>query len=287
MGTTSEQWLSRWVEQVDVLLRSPLPAFPYRAILPLLAETFQSVPTWHVMGLDGRMHMEMFNPPSRWPDEAVMAAWAEDRWWEHPLTRWFMMTQSVRAMTTGRVPSGIVVAGGQEFVDSQLRPHDLHQQLCLPIGGTHGTSWNLLLAQGGGDFTDGQVELARALQPLLMVLDRQTRAVGTLSPSQRRRVADWELTGRETAVLRLLARGLTADGIARHLGCAPRTVDKHLEHTYRKLGVRDRVSAARLAAGHGFASRAPEPDEGTQRPLDERITVLDGKLRPLTPELLG
>jgi DNA-binding NarL/FixJ family response regulator len=45
------------------------------------------------------------------------------------------------------------------------------------------------------------------------------------------------LTAREGEVLSALARGATASQIARDLAISTRTVHKHLEHVYRKLGV--------------------------------------------------
>ena len=44
-------------------------------------------------------------------------------------------------------------------------------------------------------------------------------------------------------VLSLVAAGLTDAAIGRRLGCSPRTVDKHLEHVYRRLGVSCRTAA--------------------------------------------
>ncbi|MEI5131649.1 helix-turn-helix transcriptional regulator [Streptomyces libani] len=52
------------------------------------------------------------------------------------------------------------------------------------------------------------------------------------------------VTHRESAVLALLARGLTNQQIAHRLAISPRTVDKHLEHAYAKLRVSSRVEAA-------------------------------------------
>jgi DNA-binding CsgD family transcriptional regulator len=62
-----------------------------------------------------------------------------------------------------------------------------------------------------------------------------------------------ELTGRELQVLELAARGRTNRAIASAVGVSPRTVAKHLEHIYRKLGVTSRAAAvyARAAAGAG------------------------------------
>ena len=57
-----------------------------------------------------------------------------------------------------------------------------------------------------------------------------------------------DLTPRQQQVLSLTAGGLTDAAIGRRLGCSPRTVDKHLEHIYRKLGVSCRTAA--IAAMH-------------------------------------
>ena len=63
------------------------------------------------------------------------------------------------------------------------------------------------------------------------------------------------LTAREMAILGLVARGGTAEAIARQLGSSPRTVHKHLEHAYRKLGVTDRATAVRVAIELGLLTR--------------------------------
>ncbi len=56
------------------------------------------------------------------------------------------------------------------------------------------------------------------------------------------------LTGREADVLVWIARGKTNRDIGDILGLSPRTVNKHLETIYRKLGVENRASAAVLAS---------------------------------------
>jgi ATP/maltotriose-dependent transcriptional regulator MalT len=48
-------------------------------------------------------------------------------------------------------------------------------------------------------------------------------------------------------VLQLLADGLTAAAIGRRLMIAERTVQKHLQHCYAKLGVADRLGAVQRA----------------------------------------
>ena len=55
------------------------------------------------------------------------------------------------------------------------------------------------------------------------------------------------LTTRESEVLSWLSKGKTNRDIAQILGLSPRTVDKHLEQIYAKLGVENRTAAAAIA----------------------------------------
>jgi len=63
-----------------------------------------------------------------------------------------------------------------------------------------------------------------------------------------------ELTPREAEALAALARGLSNKAIAAELGISPETVKDYLENVYRKLDVRDRVSAVRRAAELGLVA---------------------------------
>jgi DNA-binding CsgD family transcriptional regulator len=63
------------------------------------------------------------------------------------------------------------------------------------------------------------------------------------------------LTAREGEVLSWLSKGKTNRDIAQILGLSPRTVDKHLEQIYSKLGVENRTAAAAIA-GQGQTSEA-------------------------------
>jgi DNA-binding NarL/FixJ family response regulator len=68
-------------------------------------------------------------------------------------------------------------------------------------------------------------------------------------PAGTSRLADAALTPRETEVLSWLAKGKTNRDIGEILGMSPRTVNKHLEHIFEKLGVETRSAAAALASG--------------------------------------
>jgi DNA-binding NarL/FixJ family response regulator len=60
------------------------------------------------------------------------------------------------------------------------------------------------------------------------------------------------LTEREVTILGALARGLSNDEIAKEFWVAPQTVKFHLTNIYRKLGVKNRTEATRLAYQHGL-----------------------------------
>ena len=62
------------------------------------------------------------------------------------------------------------------------------------------------------------------------------------------RLLDAALTQRESEVLSWVAKGKTNRDIAEILGMSPRTVNKHLEHIFDKLGVETRSAAAAIGA---------------------------------------
>lgn len=102
-------------------------------------------------------------------------------------------------------------------------------------------------------FTPAEVALAARLQQLLAGLDRQAAVLARAAPAEPAPVAtEVQLTRRELDVLALVADGLTAAAVAHRLDVAERTVHKHLERVYAKLGVSDRVSAVLCAQRTGL-----------------------------------
>jgi DNA-binding NarL/FixJ family response regulator len=61
------------------------------------------------------------------------------------------------------------------------------------------------------------------------------------------------LTERETEVLRLVAKGLTAKQIGERLVLSHRTVESHVQNTLRKLQLHNRVQLVRYAIEQGLA----------------------------------
>ncbi|MFG3201266.1 response regulator transcription factor [Streptomyces sp. NPDC048192] len=122
-----------------------------------------------------------------------------------------------------------------------------------------------LVYRTGTDFTDDHLAMAQRAQPLLAAVERQRqllqewrRRLGRgAAPDER--AADCALTPRETTVLLLLSEALTADAIGRRLGISIRTVHKHVENIYRKLGTRDRLGTVLRAQQLGLVPSSGAP----------------------------
>ena len=80
-------------------------------------------------------------------------------------------------------------------------------------------------------------------------LDPPPDAVSAAAPDTS---TPYGLTGRELAVLRLLAAGRTNAQIGAELFISPRTAGVHVTNILRKLGVANRVQAAALAERAGL-----------------------------------
>lgn len=130
----------------------------------------------------------------------------------------------------------------------------------LPAGSAGRFVRGWAATRDGHDYTRTDLERATAVQPILDVVVRHYVAASGLDLGG----GASGLTPREVVVLRLAAAGLTAQAAGRRLGISERTVSKHLERSYRKLGVHDRVTAMRRAADLGVLA-APAPQS---RPLD-------------------
>lgn len=106
-----------------------------------------------------------------------------------------------------------------------------------------GSDGSIAVASGGGNELCVR-NLGRAgLGETMLLLQVRAPAHGGDNP----RLNTAALTPRETEVLSWLAKGKTNRDIADILGMSPRTVNKHLEHIFEKLGVETRAAAAAIA----------------------------------------
>jgi DNA-binding CsgD family transcriptional regulator len=104
-------------------------------------------------------------------------------------------------------------------------------------------------AREGSDFSDDEASLARAIQPMLVVLDQQVaEAVRDVTSAD----DQYRLTHREREVLALVAQGMTATSCGLALRISAGTIRKHLEHVYDKLDCHDRLLAVDRARKLGI-----------------------------------
>ncbi|HEU4321416.1 MAG TPA: HD domain-containing phosphohydrolase [Acidimicrobiia bacterium] len=85
-----------------------------------------------------------------------------------------------------------------------------------------------------------------------VMVEAVVEAAGQGSPRLERPAG---LTDREVEVLGLVARGLRTKQIARKLEISPKTVDRHIQNSYRKIGVSSRAAATLYATEKGFIPR--------------------------------
>jgi DNA-binding CsgD family transcriptional regulator len=262
--------VARWVDVVSELLSAPLARFPREVIAHELHQTFDIVGlSWNWRDRAGRFGVEMIPHIEDWlPPELEASFRTGDLLNGHPLIRWFAAVGDPAPQSVARVPLAISPREERAMFVDVLRAASSEEQLSIPYHLSGIEHRAFVLSRTAGDFTDEDLEVARRLRPLLSALDRQASIVCGNAPQDGGATAIARaagLTGRELAVLCLLADGHTAQGIARRLSNSPRTVQKHLEHLYRKLGVTDRLLAVRVATDIGLLADARIPSRGVNR----------------------
>ncbi len=112
-------------------------------------------------------------------------------------------------------------AGGIDYVTKPIRPDEVLARVAAHLR------------------TARSLQSARSVPAL--------RAAPTQAQTQEALAQRFQLTEREVEVLQWVSCGKTNRDIGDILGLSPRTVNKHLEHVYVKLGVETRTAAAAVA----------------------------------------
>lgn len=131
----------------------------------------------------------------------------------------------------------------------------LEYTIAMPLLRDHRTLVSVVLNRRGPDFDERDRERLDLLRPHLAFLYRLACRATALPRGEPPAVPSPTLpdssppglTLREAEVMRWLARGKTDAEIAALLSISPRTVQKHLEHVYVKLGVETRTAAVMRA----------------------------------------
>lgn len=245
----SLETLHRTTRLLDSLADLDDPAGSSQIILPALAELVGSdVVTYNEIDpAQGRAFYTDY--PTGWLNPELVTVFAAHVH-EHPLVSHIVATRD-----GGPVKMSDFV-GRQGFhrlglYSEFFRPIGIEHQIGFSLPSPPGQLIAYAINRGQGDFTeDDRALLAVVMDPINRAVHRARRrqkarsALETAAPP-----ATADLTDREFAVLELAAQGRTNSSIARALDVSPRTIAKHLEHVYRKLGVTSRAAAVHRAAG--------------------------------------
>jgi DNA-binding CsgD family transcriptional regulator len=157
---------------------------------------------------------------------------------EHPLVRAHGRKPGVG---TRRISDLLPVDVFQEtpLYNEYYRTIGIRHAMAVPIYVDQRLLVSFVFNRSGSAFGERERELGEAVRPHLANLYR----LGGNVP----KLAGTALTAREREILEWVAAGKTNRDVAAIVGARPRTVEKHLERIYEKLGVETRTAAAARA----------------------------------------
>lgn len=143
----------------------------------------------------------------------------------------------------------------------------LEYEIAMPLFRDRRTLVSVVLNRRGLDFDERDRDRLDLLRPHLAFLYRHARKAVATPPGETPLpfvpvppdLSPPELTPREGEVMHWLACGKTDADIAALLSISPRTVQKHLEHVYVKLGVETRTAAVMRALANSDRSMLRQP----------------------------
>jgi DNA-binding CsgD family transcriptional regulator len=182
---------------------------------------------------------------------------------ENPLLRYHQRTHDGRAYRFSDVisPEELHALPLYEHV---YKPMGIEHQLAFTLPASPDRVLAIALSRGERDYSDAERNFANRARPFLIQVYLNAIAYDELRRERAGLAAAPDvytlmhagLTAREAEVIRLLALGRSNQHIAAELQISDRTVGKHLEHCFRKLGVADRSNAA--ARAWDLAERAAD-----------------------------
>jgi DNA-binding CsgD family transcriptional regulator len=198
---------------------------------------------------------------------------------ENPLVDYYARTRDGRAFRFS------------DFINRrQLHALDLYKRVYAPLGVEYQIAFTLphgpdrilgvALSRGDRDFSDAERALLDAARPFLIQAYRNAIRYTSLLKSARPdmsaaaapqldRLIELGLTRRQAEVLQAVATGGAEREIVQRLAISHRTVQKHLERSYRRLGVNSRSRAARIA----WATMARDRSDAAAREPDAHATM--------------
>ncbi len=266
----------QWLELVADLMTAPDTVLPDERIATTMCATFE------LTACSFNDHSPQSGVLNLWPGDARMGGYRDEliEWTttraaqEHPLLRFYLRTGRRVPLQIVDVPEHIAgprITGGWSEIGRDV---GAAHQLAIPLRLGPGRHRAFVLGRPEV-FGPHEIELAHLLWRLLTALDRQRATLLRAGPEPDVAAA-LSLTPRQQAVLALLADGHTAAAIGRRLLIAERTVHKHLEHLYAKLGVTDRLAAVLRARDLGLLPQYVVADLPESRSPDTLVDVAPG-----------
>jgi len=171
--------------------------------------------------------------------------------YEHPLVRYHAHE---RGPYVHRISDSLPMARFREtaLYNDYYRRVGLRHAMALPLRVDGGQLVSFVFNRGGADFTAREVALLDSLRRPLAALFTRAAAADHCAPAlDPEMLARHALTLREAEVLQWVSAGKTDRDVAALLDCSPRTVHKHLQRIYTKLGVETRTAAVMRMVGRG------------------------------------
>lgn len=258
MGWTVDDQ-TRWLKAAAEILNAPDPCRAQELLVATLHDqthaglvtrvSLSPVDPDHVsMTVDGYLP---YPPPEFWPGAAQVRA--------HPISRFHGETRDLKPIV---MPDVIKAGWGLDDQSKEIMASlgITEQQLSIPVGPNPAAydGWVLIaedrFAPDAAERIEPVQDLITGLALHICLLEQaQTRRGQVPCPDA------IPLTPREQVILCLVHKGHTVAGMALRLGISPRTVHKHQENLYRKLGAVDRLSAVLAAQRLGILPLDPEP----------------------------
>jgi DNA-binding CsgD family transcriptional regulator len=145
----------------------------------------------------------------------------------------------------------------RQIYDQFWRPYAIKRTMGARVQLSSRYRVDLGFYRTGSDFSGRDVGVVESARFHIRQIVERADSAGLVTAS----ISSLQVSRREADILALVARGRTNPEIALALFLAPGTVKKHLDHVYRKLGIRTRTEAALLvlAADRPTATGIPIP----------------------------
>ncbi len=201
--------------------------------------------------------ISMSDPPLPASMHRVFARYAP----ENPIAGYFLRTRDGRATRI----SDLVTRSEFHRLDVYrhvYRHLDVEYQVAFTLPSNADRILGASLSRSRRDFTARERDLLNLARPYLIqiyrnALSHSRLAAGDSPELPLRALEALGLTHRQAQVLRLVVAGRSAPEAGELLGIAPRTVHKHLERSYRVLGVAGRAEASRRVWADAELGRRP------------------------------